>query len=152
MTNRTVPETLVVVFVVGVGVNFAWEVTQSVLFAPMGGWVSGVWRCFTASLGDGVIILTIAAIGWLWFQRADWIVRPGLGGYALTTTLGVAIVVLIERHALATGRWAYTERMPVLPGVHVGVVPVLQMVIMPPVAFLVAVRFLKRKHGEVIAQ
>jgi len=144
---------LVVIFAVAVAVNFGWEMTQSVVFAPMGGgWVYGAWRCFIASLGDGVMVLFIAAIGWLWFQRADWVVRPGFAGYALMATVGIAVAVLIERHALATGRWAYTERMPVLPVVHVGLVPVLQMVIAPAVAFRVAARLRKRKHGEIVPQ
>src|SRR5713226_676591 len=129
--NRAVRDLFFVTFLVAVAVNLVCEMTQSVLFAPMGGWMSGTWRCFIASVGDAVIVLIIAAIGWLWFQRADWIVRPGLVGYTLMTTVGIAIAVLIERHALATGRWVYTEQMPVLPVVHVGVVPVLQMMIMP---------------------
>lgn len=149
--NRTVTEQVIVLFMIAVVVNFAWEMTQSVLFAPMGGWVSGTWRCFVASLADGVIVLIIFGIGWLWFRRADWVTQPGFGGYVLMATVGVAIAVLIERHGLATGRWAYTEQMPVLPVVQVGVVPVLQMVIVPPLAFRVAVRLLKRKHGEIVA-
>src|SRR5712691_1455883 len=28
---------------------------QSVLYGPMRRWLSGTWRCFVASLGDGVI-------------------------------------------------------------------------------------------------
>lgn len=142
---------LVVIFAVAVAVNFVWEMTQSVVFAPMGGWVYGAWRCFVASLGDGVMVLVIAAIGWLWFQRADWALRPGVAGYALMATVGVAVGILIERHALATGRWAYTERMPLVPVAHVGLVPVLQMVIVPPLVFRVAARLLKGNHGEIVA-
>lgn len=143
---------VVVIFTVAVAVNFAWEMTQSVLFAPMGGWMQGTWQCFVASLGDGVIVLVIAAIGWLWFQRTDWALRPGFAGYALMATVGVAIAVLIERHALATGRWAYTERMPLVPVAHVGLVPVLQMVIVPPIVFRVTARLLKGNHGEIVAR
>lgn len=143
---------VVVLFMVAVAVNFVWEMTQSVLFVPMGGWAQGTWRCFVASLGDGVIVLIIAAIGWLWFRRADWMVRPGIGGYVLMATAGIAIAVLIEHYAVATGRWAYTERMPLLPIVHVGLVPMLQMVIVPAVAFWVAVRLVKGKHGEIVTR
>jgi hypothetical protein len=127
-------------FAVAVAVNFVWEMAQSVLFAPMGGWMQATWRCVAASLGDGVMVLIIAATGWLWFRRADWMVRPGIAGYALMATAGIAIAVLVERHALATGRWAYTGRMPLLPVVRVGLVPVLQMAIVPAVVFRVAGR------------
>ena len=111
--------------------------------------MDGTRRCFVASLGDGVIVLSIVAIGWLLFQRGDWIVRPGVPGYALMATVGIAIAVLIERYALATARWAYTEQMPMLPLVHVGLVPVLQMVILPAVVFWVAVRLVNRAHETI---
>lgn len=146
MTRAAVLQ-MVVMFMVAVTVNFVWEMAQSVLFARMGGWMEGSRRCFVASLGDGVIVLTIAAIGWLWFRHADWIVRPGFGGYTLMTTVGVTIAVLVERYALETGRWAYTERMPMLPMVRVGLAPVLQMVIVPPIVFWMATRLLKGSHG-----
>lgn len=149
--NRVMTEQVVVIVVVAVAVNFVWEMTQSVLFAPMGGWLYGTWRCFVASLGDGLIVLTIAASGWVLFRRVDWIVRPGRPGYTFIAALGMAIAVLIERRALATGQWSYTDRMLVVPVVHVGLVPVLQMVVVPPLVFWVAVRWWEGKHGEKVA-
>jgi hypothetical protein len=143
---------VVAIFAVAVVVNFAWEMTQSVLFAPMGGWVFGTWRCFVASLGDGLIVLTITGAGWLIFRRGDWFVRPGLGGYTLMATLGMAIAVLVEHWALATGRWAYTGRMLVIPVVHVGLGPVLQMGIVPPLALWVTVRWLEGRYGETLSR
>ena len=77
------------------------------------------------------------------FRRADWVTHPGVAGYALMTTVGLTIAVLIQRHALATGRWEYTENMPLLPIVRVGLVPVLQMVVVPPVVCRMTVRLLK---------
>ena len=118
----------------------------------MGDWMDGTQRCVVASFGDGVIVLFIGTIGWLWFRRGDWIVRPGLTGYALMTTAGIAIAVLLERYGLGTGRWAYTERMPMLSIVNVGLVPVLQMVIVPPVTFWTATNLLKRKHREIVSR
>ena len=60
---------LMAIFLVAVAFNFVWEIGQSPLFAPMGGWFSGTWRCFVASLGDGMIVLVIAVAGWLPFRR-----------------------------------------------------------------------------------
>jgi hypothetical protein len=136
--NRPVTRLFVVIFLIAVAVNFAWEIAQSVLYAPMGGWLAATWRCLVASLGDSVIVLGIAGSGWLLFRRVDWFVRPGLKEYLMMTALGITIAVLIERHALAAGRWVYTDRMPTLPFVNVGLVPVLQMVVLPPVVFWMA--------------
>ena len=49
----------VATILVAAAFNFVWEIGQSPLFAPMGGWFSGTWRCFVASLGDGVIVLVL---------------------------------------------------------------------------------------------
>lgn len=34
--------------------------------------------------------------------------------------------------------WAYGPRMPVVPGLQIGLVPVLQMLVLPPVIFRMA--------------
>jgi hypothetical protein len=141
--NRTVTHLLVETFLIAVAANFAWEMAQSVLYAPMGGWLSGTWRCFLASLGDAVIVIGIAGSGWLLFRRVDWFVRPGIEGYLLMAALGILVAVFIEREAIATGRWAYTDRMPIIPRVNVGLAPVLQMVILPPFVLSLAVRRLR---------
>ena len=125
-------------FVVAVAVNFVWEMGQSPLFVPMGGWVSGSWRCFVASLGDGAIVLAIAAAGRIFFRRVDWFVRPGVAGYVFMGTLGIMVAIAIETGARAMGRWSYTDRMPLIPVVHVGLVPVLQMLVLPPLVFAAA--------------
>jgi hypothetical protein len=135
--NRTVTRLFVVIFLIAVAVNFAWEMAQSVLFTAMGGSLAATWRCFVASLGDGVIVLAIAGSGWLLFGQVDWFVRPGMKDYLMMTALGITIAVLVERYALAAGRWAYTDRMPILPVLNVGVVPVLQMVVLPPIVFVI---------------
>jgi hypothetical protein len=38
------------------------------------------------------------------------------------------------------GRWMYTAQMPLVPGLDVGIVPIVQMLVLPPLLFrLVAV-------------
>jgi hypothetical protein len=135
-------------FVAAVAVNFAWEMAQSVLFAPMGGWARATSRCAAASVGDGLIVLAIAAVGGLLFRRADWFLRPRAGGYLFAATLGSAVAVLMERRAIATGRWTYTDAMPLIPALEVGVVPILQLVVLPPLAFSVAARWLRTLNAK----
>jgi hypothetical protein len=145
--HRTTTRLFALVFLLAVAVNFAWEMAQSGLYAPMGGWLAATWRCVVASLGDGVIVLTIAVTGWVVFGRPDWFVRRRLASYAYMLSLGIAVSILIERRALAAGRWAYTEQMPIVPVLDVGLVPVLQMAILPPLVLsLVAVWF--NEHSD----
>ena len=147
--NRPVGQLLVVVFLIAVAVNFAWEMAQSVLYAGMGGWLIATWRCFVASLGDGVIVLGIAATGCVVFGCQGWFVRPRLATYIYLVTAGIAVAAFVERRALAAGRWAYTNRMPIVPILDVGFVPVLQMVVLPPIVFSLAASWLnKRENGK----
>lgn len=49
------------IFVIAVAVNYVWELAQAPLYGPMEGAIW--WHCFVASIGDGVIVLLIFAIG-----------------------------------------------------------------------------------------
>jgi hypothetical protein len=134
-------------FVIAVAANFVWEMAQSVLFAPMGGWVQASSRCAAASVGDGVIVVIIAAAGSVAFRRADWFDRPGAAGYLFIAVLGAAVAALVEWRSLSTGRWAYGEAMPLIPAVNVGLAPVLQMVVLPPLVLALTARYCKTTKG-----
>jgi len=57
----------------------------------------------------------------------------------MTVAAGLAIAVAVEWLGLhVLRRWSYTPRMPLVPGLEVGLVPVAQMVILPPLVFLIA--------------
>ena len=53
--------------------------------------------------------------------------------------VGLAIGVSVEWFAInVADRWAYTESMSRVPGLDVGLVPVLQMLVLPPLIFRIA--------------
>jgi hypothetical protein len=68
--------------------------------------------------------------------------EPGLGRAALMQLLALATAVAIERLALAAGRWSYSSRMVVVPGLGVGLWPLLQMAMLPPLSSAASSRFL----------
>ena len=125
-------------FAAAVAVNFAWEMAQMRLYASTGSWLQDSVGCLTASLGDGGMILMIWATGALVFRRLDWFRRPRVSGYAVMLTMGVMLAVAFEMSALRSGRWVYGPSMPRLPmTAGLGLLPLLQMVILPPVSFTV---------------
>ena len=64
---------LAVLFAVSVGVNYVWEMAQMPLYQDMPFDNLRSWLlCFRASLGDGVIILAIWALGFLIFRERYW--------------------------------------------------------------------------------
>jgi len=102
-----------------------------------------LWHCFAPSLGDGLLVLLIFALGWAVLRRRDWFTRPGVRGYAVMLIAGLAIAISVELVAVhALGRWAYTARMPIVPGLGVGLAPVAQMLVLPPIIFRVVVSWI----------
>ena len=53
---------------------------------------------------------------------------------AATVIFGLGATVVIERVATAWGVWSYSVVMPVLPGLGVGMAPIVQMVAIPLLA------------------
>jgi len=112
---------------------------QMSLYASTGSWLQDFAECLRASLGDGGMVLGIYAVGALVFRRLDWFRRPGIAGYAVMLTLGVILAAAFELAALRSERWAYTSWMPRLPMMAgLGLLPMLQMMILPPIIFNVA--------------
>jgi hypothetical protein len=134
-------KTVVTILVVAVLINYPWELAQAPLYAGMESLRAMWWHCFVASLGDGLLVLSIFAAGWIALGRQRWFVHPGVQGYGVMWTTGLVIGLTIEWIAVyVLGRWMYTVQMPLVPGLAIGLIPVVQMLILPPVIFrLVAV-------------
>ena len=136
------------IFVVAVLLNYLWELAQVPLYVGLEEYNAGVfWHCFVASLGDGIMVLLIVVVGWISFQRWNWFERPGAAGYLLMLLAGFILAVLVEWvgvHRL--GRWEYTGKMPIFPWVRIGLIPIAQMVILPPVIFRTAALWLSSKR------
>ncbi len=141
------PRIAAVVFVVGVLVNYIWELAQAPLFEGLT--LGNIWwHCFVASLGDGLIILLILVIGWWVHSRLDWFMKPGVLGYIVMAVSGLLIATLIEWVAVNVAhKWAYTAAMPLLPVLNIGLVPLAQMLVLPPLIFRVARLWLQAEHA-----
>ena len=127
------PETNVAIF--GFLLNLPWEFAQVPFFAGMPSarhWTA-ILVCGRATLGDVAIALaafwTVAVV----VGARRWVLAPTRGRVAAFVAVGVSITIVMER--LATGpleRWAYAERMPIVPVVDIGLAPLLQWVVLPP--------------------
>ena len=140
--------TLAGLFVVSVVLNYFWEIGQAFLFVGMDNWEDIWWHCLVASLGDGLMVWTIHAAGWSFFRRSDWFVAPQPKGYGVMLMTGLIIAVAVEWLAVhVLQRWVYTADMPVLPGVNIGITPILQMLMLPPVIFFIVALGLRKPRS-----
>lgn len=92
--------------------NYPWELAQAPLYVGIESFSAMWWHCFVASLGDGLLVLLIFAVGWVALSREDWFVHPGIRGYVVILAVGLAIGISVEWVAVhIAGRWAYTARI-----------------------------------------
>jgi len=124
------------------GVAFAlhliWENVQAPLYAEYTLSWHNFFICFLGTVGDVgitvavfVFLLVVKSFYWDMLTRQD---------YTILIVLGFFIAVLIEQNALLLQAWSYTEAMPLIPYVRVGLTPVLQMTVLLPLTFFVTQR------------
>jgi len=122
--------------------NWLWEMVQMPAYREV---ASRPWRetaslCTRASIGDVGITLLIYAIGALATRTLSWGLRPAWNVYSAAALLGAMHGFWIERAAIASGGWTYTQTMPVVPILKVGLWPLLQLTVLTPLAFWLANR------------
>lgn len=120
--------------------HFLWEMLQVPLYADMASMAhwSGVVVCAKATAGDVAIALTAYATVAAFWRTWHW--RDSCSHTATYLATGIAITVLFEwLNVYVWQSWAYATAMPLVFGIGVG--PLLQWVIVPPLA-----RWLMQRH------
>ena len=134
------------VFLVAILVNYPWELAQAPLYVGMDDFRAALSHCFLSSVGDGFLVLAIVVTGWFVLGESDWFAHPGAVGYLLMLAVGGFIAVSVEWAAVHIAeRWSYTDRMPRVPGLDVGVLPIAQMLLLPPLIFRTVRLILERR-------
>jgi len=128
------PEFSVVVF--SFLLNLAWEFWQVPFFRGMAEvphWL-GVKACTQATFGDSVISLIAFWATALVARNRDWILQPRKSHIALFIIAGLTASVVMEGLSVGIlGRWAYDHTMPRLPVFGIGLLPIMQWLVIPPV-------------------
>lgn len=115
--------------------NLVWEFAQVPLYGDLpsrGHWAS-IKLCARATLGDAVIaVMAFWVVATLVASRR-WITAPSAAQVACFVGIGLGISTALEWVAIhVQGRWAYGAAMPIVPVLQIGLAPVLQWLILPP--------------------
>lgn len=84
---------------------------------------------------DVVIILIFYLILAFILQNFFWIQEADYKLITITIILGGILGIIIEKLSLFLNLWAYNEKMPQVPIANVGLLPVLQLMILPIVIY-----------------
>ena len=142
--SGALPQAWSLIFAIAVAINYPWELGQTPLYARVNFPVA-LWHCFVASLGDGVLVLFIYAAVAVSVRSSSWYERSDVRTYVAMAVAGLAVGVAVEWWGLHVAkRWQYSELMPTIPGVGLGLVPIVQMLVLPPAIFA-SVRRLARR-------
>ena len=114
--------------------HFAWEILQAPLFARMpmvSHWLATL-VCLKATFGDIGIALASFSAGAVADKTWAWFVNPSKTALAIYLATGVLITIAFEWYAVYwAGRWSYSELMPIVPLLRVGLAPLLQWIALP---------------------
>jgi hypothetical protein len=134
--------------------NYPWEFLQVPLYLGMA--EASHWEaikiCTRATFGDVLIMLVsywiVAAVA----RTRWWILSSRVAQLVIFATVGVSITVIIEHFAVRSASeawgWRYAPAMPIVPLLGAGLTPVLQWIVLPPLAAW----FVKRQLGHLASR
>lgn len=112
--------------------HFAWENIQAPLFQGYTSFFQHFPMCFMGAVGDVVVTLFVYSIIALLKNNFSWIAVLNKKDIIALAIIGFFIAAGIEWRALLFGNWAYSETMPFIPYLKVGLAPILQMTLLLP--------------------
>ena len=123
--------------------NLAWETIQLPLYTL---WRTGTpgeigFAVIHCTLGDVAIAAASLTLALGLVGSAEWPVRGFIPVLVISMVLGAGYTVYSEYLNVVVRRsWAYSNLMPVLPGLNTGLAPLLQWIVLPPLALALARR------------
>lgn len=125
-----------------------WEMAQMPAYKDLAGrpFLETASRCIPATLGDVVLTFWIYAIGALAAGSIGWGLKSRWNVYVTLALLAALHAIWIEQVAVAAGRWSYSEAMPIIPGLGVGIWPLSQLTFLTPLTVWVSSRYALRQR------
>lgn len=94
------------------------------------------------TIGDILILSGAILVFSLWKRNVKWIFDPNLKDYTSITLLGLIYTIGSEIINVKINKsWSYSEIMPIIPKIEIGIIPIIQWIILPTVIMYVVKRF-----------
>ena len=129
--------------------QWLWEVLQMPAYAGFTEqpWEKALAGCTMAAVAD--VGATALAYGIVALKNRDqrWGLHASPVDYVMTALVGGLMAVGVEAFAVRAGTWSYASTMPVFPGTELGLLPLLQFVVLIPLAIVVTRHWSARAGG-----
>ncbi len=132
------------IFVIAFVLNWIWENLHAPFYGGYENFFQFLPLISIASVWDGIIVLGIYAAISALLRDMSWIKQLNRVPVLISIVLGLVVSVYIETRALGEGRWSYKAIMPIIPILDVGLLPVLQMVVLPLATFKLVSKIIKQ--------
>ncbi len=122
--------------------NFVWEVLQTPFFVDISDQINTIiWYRFHCTLGDVGITLGCFWLVALITKSRSWFLNPTKNRLLLFVAFGVSYTIFSEIKNVSLNKlWGYSELMPVIPYLEVGIIPLIQWIVVPPLVILIVRR------------
>ncbi len=137
----------IIFFIASIGftLNFIWENLHSVLYANVDPLMHILPYYLPATIGDVIAILFFY---WLMTQinkNRHWIYDLNFKNTLWLLLFGGILGIVLEIFFMNLGLWSYSSSMPIIPGIDVGLSPVLQMMFLPLLTFYLTKKLIQIK-------
>ena len=133
----------VIILVWALLLNFIWEMAQMPLFRGMVFNIENILFCALASVADAIMTLLLYFGFAFIYDKPSWVKNMTPSRIISLIIVGGIGAILAEIRHTSLGNWAYTENMPLLPFVNVGLSPVLQFMVLPAIIYYLSFRSLR---------
>jgi len=122
--------------------NFVWEVLQTPFFIDKSFEINTIiWYRLHCTFGDVMISLVSFWLVALIFKSRQWFLHPIRVKLFLFIAFGISYTIFSEIMNVSTKNlWGYSDLMPVIPFLGVGIVPLIQWIVIPPVLVFIVRR------------
>ncbi len=151
---------LVGVLLVSFVLNYIWEIAQMPAFLDgmtrpfRTGLRFSAIHCFVPTLGDIVVAGVTYLIGWTIHGTSGWIQHLGWRDVALVSVVLILLATNIELvNVYVLQQWAYSELMPIVPIIRIGLLPMVQLALLTLLTFRIVGQLMNwRQARQVKAQ
>lgn len=124
------------------GLNLLWEILQIPLYtiSQTGSNREIAFAILHCTAGDAVIATSSLVLAIVVFANRDWPASRNASVNISVVFGGLIYTIFSERINLAKGAWAYSDLMPVMPWLEVGLAPALQWLLIPVISLWIMQR------------